>query len=710
MTLFIRGIEVTQAIQYYRADQHLTFADDRGPDNSLQLVANKAAWARVYVEADAPGSIANVTGTLDVGYGVFNTRAGSPGVTLMPESPGAVTAYFNPDYPTMRASKAMTLDFVIPPDRMFGPLVLTAQVHDAGNSQADSHVISVVPTLRQTLRVRGIMIGYDGPDPANPAQTMTLAAPGIGDLQTTAAWALRVMPVQGDAVFEVASTLTRTVPLSGMATNGSCTTAWGDLNSAIAAAKTADGNHPGFLYYGLIAEDFPNTSNVGGCESSGVSSGPNGSQVAFAHEIGHACGRAHAPCGGVGTSADASYPAYEPYDTPAARVASIGEYGLDITTGDVPTPATAHDYMSYCGPPWISIYGHHAFTNNAALNPEQVGRIEPWWWHNYVAYDRWWWLHYIPDPPPYWVDPESIRELPIRVFNVISIIGLLYSDGRVEVTSVARTGVMAVDLDGVETGLRAVIQDEDGAELAAAPVIALSTRGSCGCGGCGSDPGPTLFQAFLEDVAEGSSLSIRRESEAVWERSAPRSKLSVVTPKVRATDAGVEVVWRATGETDTWVRVSADRGQTWRAAATEAAEQRAVIDAEQLPAGPLLVEVVVHDGFRSVRSKAAKFTNATLPPVPAILHPHPVARLVAGRTLYLWGSVAEQPGRSRDDFRYEWTLDGDPIGTGLHVFGRVPEAGRHRCELTVHDARGKGMRACSLEFTSVPAPTPSNDA
>ena len=41
--IFIRGVEVTQAIQYYRAAEHLTDPVDRGPDNSLILVAGKAA-------------------------------------------------------------------------------------------------------------------------------------------------------------------------------------------------------------------------------------------------------------------------------------------------------------------------------------------------------------------------------------------------------------------------------------------------------------------------------------------------------------------------------------------------------------------------------------------------------------------------------------------------------------------------------------------
>lgn len=47
--LRIDGVEVSQAIQYYHADRHLTDPADRGADNSLGLVAYKPAWVRVYV-------------------------------------------------------------------------------------------------------------------------------------------------------------------------------------------------------------------------------------------------------------------------------------------------------------------------------------------------------------------------------------------------------------------------------------------------------------------------------------------------------------------------------------------------------------------------------------------------------------------------------------------------------------------------------------
>ena len=369
--IFIRGIEVTQGIQYFRADQHLTDPADRGPDNSLVLVAGKAAWIRVYVETDTAGESVEVTGSIDVSYSILNDRFGAPPITLAAQPPGTVTASYSPDYVTTRSSIGQTLNFIVPDTFMHGPLGLQVKLASVDGKQNTTLSQAIRATLQQTLKVRGVMIGYNGPNPSNPSMNLVVAAPGLANLQNTAAWALRVDPVSSAAVFEVATTITQTSALTGTATNGGCTTDWFTLNTAIGNAKTADGNKAGYFYYGLLAAQFPNTSNNGGCESGGVASGFDGGQTAFAHELGHYTGRAHAPCGGVGTSADPNYPAYEPYDSPAARVASIGEYGLDITSGTIPDPSTARDFMSYCGPPWISIYGHKAAINNEALNPER---------------------------------------------------------------------------------------------------------------------------------------------------------------------------------------------------------------------------------------------------------------------------------------------------------------------------------------------------
>ena len=68
-SLTVEGIEVTQAIQYFGADQHLTDPGDIEPDHSVQLVQNKRAVVRVYVDTDLPetfdmGTVPGVTGEL----------------------------------------------------------------------------------------------------------------------------------------------------------------------------------------------------------------------------------------------------------------------------------------------------------------------------------------------------------------------------------------------------------------------------------------------------------------------------------------------------------------------------------------------------------------------------------------------------------------------------------------------------------------------
>ena len=100
---YVSGIEVTQGIQYYRADRHLTNADDRGPDNSGRLAAQKPAWVRVYVRSGLLGADQDLTGDLVVERrtGILDTqwtavapstrshRAPSPRSATRPTPPSA---------------------------------------------------------------------------------------------------------------------------------------------------------------------------------------------------------------------------------------------------------------------------------------------------------------------------------------------------------------------------------------------------------------------------------------------------------------------------------------------------------------------------------------------------------------------------------------------------------------------------------------------
>jgi hypothetical protein len=178
----IQGMEVTQSIQHYRADQHLTDPADRGPDNSVRLVASKPAWVRVYVRSRLADQVAGVTGTLTIerrsGGFAWNHVA-----TLTPRPPGSVTARRNPAYATERGTLGWTLNFLVPADQFIGAMRFTARVTDAAGSEYDDHQVPVDAILRQTLRVRAILVGYNGPataatpPPGTTVPNPVLAAP-----------------------------------------------------------------------------------------------------------------------------------------------------------------------------------------------------------------------------------------------------------------------------------------------------------------------------------------------------------------------------------------------------------------------------------------------------------------------------------------------------------------------------------------------------
>lgn len=71
-----------------------------------------------------------------------------------------------------------------------------------------------------------------------------------------------------------------------------------------------------------------------------------------AHELGHALGRDHAPCG-IDDPGDLD-PLWP--EDPAHRGALIGTYGYDFDLQRLVRPRPAKDLMSYCTPTWISDY------------------------------------------------------------------------------------------------------------------------------------------------------------------------------------------------------------------------------------------------------------------------------------------------------------------------------------------------------------------
>lgn len=676
--LSVQGIEVTQAIQYFDAADHLTDAADRGANNAVRLVSGKPAWVRVHLSSLFGAS--GVTGTLEVqrrsGGFFWNTVA-----TLNPDPSSAtsVASSLLTSYAATRGSLSGSLNFIIPAAEMIGTLRLIARV-SAGSRKAEASV-DVGVTLRQRLRLAGVMISYNGPASNAPgAPNLTLAAPTTVDLQAMSGTTLTLFPVESTAAFRAAGTLLQTNHLQDTTfpTSG-CGAEWDALHGRVANARTADGNQPGWIYYGLLPAGVP-MGPVGGCGGGGVAVGPINQAGTLAHEAGHACGLEHAPAGGA-PNPDPSYPAYEPYDPTNTPMASIGEYGLNVNNGNIASPQTFRDFMSYAGPAWISPYHYGRLLSNALLNPATVGVDYPWWkdlvWEELRKYPR------IPEPdPPFDLElpmfPPSYRQ------DVISLIVRVERGKVAEVLHVARTRAHTGLSGAVQTPFRARLLGADARVAAEGALFRLQTAGS-GCGGGCSchDPNTYLAQAFLADLGPGSRMEIADGEDVVWSRDAPAEPPRIGRTAVKADRRGnVTVSWTCPGAVaEFWLRWSAD-GETWQSVMTGLAERTVRLTPGQLPPGKGLLQVVAHDGFFSTYGEPVAVTTPGQAPEAVILHPVDGYTYVAGQSVRLWASVVG----AADDVTREatWLVDGQAVAHGLDAWVSL-EPGKRRVSLRLGD-------------------------
>ena len=226
---------------------------------------------------------------------------------------------------------------------------------------------------------------------------------GVADLQTEASGKLKivVVPVKYDAdgsgrvpdvsprqldlykatfmarypatEVEVTARATWSYP-SAISANGSGFSA---VLNAITNLRKADGVASDVYYYGAFAPKTSFSSYCGGGCVTGLSTVVESAKTSFlrasvgvgfpgddsantaAHEVGHAHGRNHAPCGGTnGTDPDFPY-----------SDGSIGVMGYNILEKTFLSATRSHDMMGYCPNEWVSDYTYAAlFDRIAAVN------------------------------------------------------------------------------------------------------------------------------------------------------------------------------------------------------------------------------------------------------------------------------------------------------------------------------------------------------
>ncbi|MBX3248003.1 MAG: hypothetical protein KF901_12555 [Myxococcales bacterium] len=169
---------------------------------------------------------------------------------------------------------------------------------------------------------------------------------------------LRALWPVGEVAIRVRAPMTWTEPLPR--TNPG---AWSALLDAVTALRTSDGQ-PGEYYLALVNpgesyEEYCGLACVAGIApvneenlasmrvAVAVGFGDAPSLTTAIHELGHAHGRGHAPCG-VTTQLDTSFPHPDGH---------IGDWGWDPRTRRLVEPSVG-DFMGYCEPTWISAHNY----------------------------------------------------------------------------------------------------------------------------------------------------------------------------------------------------------------------------------------------------------------------------------------------------------------------------------------------------------------
>lgn len=727
-SLRIAGIEVTQSTQHYDAESHLTDPADRGPDNSIPLIAGKSAIVRVYVRspaADVPG----ITGTLAVERpgldGVWRWLA-SPAAL----SPGTVTARAAPGYAAERGSLGSTLNFRLPAWMLYGRMRLVARI-TAPDGREDSMTLEVAAALRQTLRIRGVPIRYEGKD--NAGNAISLPRPTLADFASTAGDALAMFPVVDQPDITLTGDFNWFAPLDGSpdpADPGGCAPTWNSLLYWLSLMKTADGNRTDRIYYGLLPAGAPTGFNSGCGSAGGVSAGLVGDRSAFAHECGHVIGFGHSPCNlTAGDPNDPSYPAYEPYDTPAARMASIGEYGIDLRGPSVLSPRWTRDFMSYCGPQWISPYHYRALLQHPLLAPRAIferGPRLPDWVHRQYLPER-----DLPRPPgPVEIEIDVAWQGRLRPQPLVTLIGLMRA-GRIERAELLRVETRPPMLGPAVPSSVVELLDAEGRVLDRTRLHRLALHGGCGCGGknrsggcgcsglgagCGADdPGfeSGLVLAALPERDEIAAVRVVREGEAQWQREGRSAPPRVYGLGADVAGDDLVVNWRieidghaerlhvmlrvadnddADGDPAADRATAADWTVLWADTTTASAPPtEAVVPVAAVPSGRRRLEALVCDGFHTARSEAIEVEIPSRPPTAVILAPADGGAVRCGEPVVLRGMGQGADGRPLPGSALNWELDGQVLGGGDEVEGPLgPWEGEHRAVLRVRDHHGEG--------------------
>jgi hypothetical protein len=343
-TLAMRGVDVYQSVQ-------IPIMKDGAPVSALNapIIAGRGATIRVAVKPDVGWRRKKIDATIVVASsgGTFEKKV-TKEIGPMGSIDGAYESTFNFEVPKENFTR----------DASYSVTITNGAEQLARFPDTDTFPIGAVPS--GTLKVKLVPVKYD--------------ADGSGRVPDVTADTIEMYRQNLFGMYPVSDVdISVHEPWSWSTVVEPDGAGWSDLLTAIVDLRNSESAPSDVYYYGLF---MPQDSFWKYCRegctaglsnlvqeneafnrgSIGLGYTDESSAKTMAHEIGHAHGRAHAPCGGP-KGIDKKFP---------YSGGEIGVYGWDPQESQLIDP-TFSDVMGYCYPVWVSDYTYSALFNRVSF-------------------------------------------------------------------------------------------------------------------------------------------------------------------------------------------------------------------------------------------------------------------------------------------------------------------------------------------------------
>lgn len=343
------GLTISEVAMYQGVKVPIAKDGARVSKANADVIAGREGLLRVFVRPEASFSPHEIVGQLTL------TSASSTKVIETRATPTT----------SSEASLTSTINFEIPPDAIAVDTKFSIALRDpTRTSNGSTAVYSDAFNARNTGPVLKIVI-----------VPVKYGADGSGRLPDVSAAQLELYRKAAYQTYPARKVeVTARAPYAWSSSISASGQGFDELLEAMVSLRMSDKVASDVYYYGAFASQSSFGSYCGGgCVTGlcGLSDSPSDATVracvgvgfsgeetaeTMIHEIGHASGRYHSPCGGAAGS-DSRYP---------YSGAKIGSWGYDLIGKKLIDPSRTVDFMSYCSPTWISDYTYKGLTDRMA--------------------------------------------------------------------------------------------------------------------------------------------------------------------------------------------------------------------------------------------------------------------------------------------------------------------------------------------------------